>query len=161
MADDKGKVNYTIHKDIINLFQKQNPTGYFHLLYLIQEHRVLKQEDEMNRLRENMTELQQSHIGEMNDSKAKQRDIIKSATEKYDNMLGRHSKELKSAKKLDIKTEKQLEDQHVLIKTLQAECEVWKNKYDSETDVNINKVLVWKNKFDELAKSLEESNGKN
>ena len=75
------------------------------------------------------------------------RDQIKSSTKRYEKMLEQNKK--------------QFTDQHELIKTLQAENEIWKNKYDEKKDVNINKVLVWKSKFDELAKKLEDNNAKN
>ena len=33
MTESKNVENYSIHKDVISLYQKQNTAGYFHLLY--------------------------------------------------------------------------------------------------------------------------------
>jgi TolA-binding protein len=85
---------FNIHKDIISTLQRQSPTAYFHLLYLVQEHKVLQHEDEISRLRESITELNDYHASEMNKANAKQREIIKKATKKYENMLERNKQEI-------------------------------------------------------------------
>ena len=154
MTESKNVENYSIHKDVISLFQKQNTAGYFHLLYLIQEHRVVQQENQIQVFKQDLENLDQQRISEINEAQDKIREQIKASTKRYEKMLEQNKKELNYHKK-------QFTEQHELIKTLQAENEIWKNKHDSKKDVNLNKVEVWKKKFDELAKQLGKNNGKN
>jgi hypothetical protein len=85
---------FNIHKDIISTLQKQNPTAYFHLLYLVQEHKALQHEKEIAQLRESIENLDQQRISEINKANAKQREIIKTARTKYEDMLERNKQEI-------------------------------------------------------------------
>lgn len=89
---------FNIHKDIISTLQKQNPTAYFHLLYLVQEHKALQHEKEIAQLRESITELNDHHASEINKASAKQREIIKTARARYDKMLETTEAEIRELK---------------------------------------------------------------
>lgn len=89
---------FNIHKDIITTFHKQNPQGYFHLLYLVQEHKTFEQESEIKQLRKSITELNDYHASEMNKASAKQREIIKTARTRYDKMLEGTEAEIREIK---------------------------------------------------------------
>ena len=129
--------NYTIDLEVINTFQKQNPTGYFHLLYLVAEHRILKRDNDIKVLREDIENLDQQRISEINEAQTKLRDQIKSSTKRYEKMLEKYKQEITEIKK-ELKTEKA-----------------------KKTVTGVNEGKVWKNKYDELAKQMEVLNGKN
>ena len=92
MTESKNVENYSIHKDVISLFQKQNTAGYFHLLYLIQEHRVVQQENQIQVFKQDLENLDQQRISEINEAQDKIREQIKASTKRYEKMLEQNKK---------------------------------------------------------------------
>ena len=54
-----------IRKEVIEAFEKQNPQGYFHLLYLVQELKSYDQEKLIKRLRGDITDLNEHYNNEI------------------------------------------------------------------------------------------------
>ncbi|QDP67961.1 MAG: hypothetical protein Unbinned657contig1001_3 [Prokaryotic dsDNA virus sp.] len=98
MINNNNTNFFSIRKEVIEIFRQQNPTGYFHLLYLIQDDNCQLKDTEIKSLRKDIEKLNQQHIGEINEARAKLREQIKSSTKKYVKMLERNKKEIQELK---------------------------------------------------------------
>lgn len=98
MATNNNIQNFSIRKEVIEVFRQQNPTGYFHLLYLIQDDNCQLKDTEIKSLREDIEKLDQQRIGEINEAQAKLREQIKSSTKRYEKMLEQNKKEIEELK---------------------------------------------------------------
>ena len=106
MINNNNTNFFSIRKEVIEIFRQQNPTGYFHLLYLIQDDNCQLKDTEIKSLREDIEKLDQQRIGEINEAREKLREQIKASTKRYEKMLQKNkekmlerNKEIKELKK--------------------------------------------------------------
>ena len=98
MATNNNIQNFSIRKEVIEVFRQQNPTGYFHLLYLIQDDNCQLKDTEIKSLKEDIEKLDQQRVSEINETKSKLREQIKSSTKRYEKMLEQNKKEIEELK---------------------------------------------------------------
>ena len=89
---------FYIDKEVFQKFQQQNPTGYFHLLYLVTETNNIALNKSIRDYQSKITDQGEEHIQEINEARAKQREIIKTARTRYGKMLESTQAEIRELK---------------------------------------------------------------
>ena len=94
MINNNNTKFFSIRKEVIEIFRQQNPTGYFNLLYLIQDDNCQLKDTEIKSLREDIEKLDQQRIGEINEAREKLREQIKASTKRYEKMLQKNKEKM-------------------------------------------------------------------
>ena len=73
----KDDNRFYIEKEVFQKFQQQNPTGYFHLLYLVTETNNIALNESIRDYQSKITDLEENHFKEIETLNKKHRENIK------------------------------------------------------------------------------------